>query len=171
VLDADLQDSPEAIADLLAAADDYDVVFAGRRGRHQGGARLLTGRLYRLLLSVLAGVPSDAGTFCVLRREAVARILALPVNSPSLIAMVGLAQLRNTSIPIQREPRRVGRSAYRSSLRLRLAWRMLRCVIECRFRPARNAIGTQIGTLSEKSIVRESATAGLAVNSGAAPLL
>lgn len=170
VLDADLQGSPEAITDLITAADGYDVVFAGRRGRHQEVARLLTGRLYRLLLSVLTGVPSDAGTFCVLRREAVDRILALPATTPSFIAMIGLARLRATSIPVQREPRRAGQSAYGSRLRLRLAWQMLRCVVECRFRPGDNAIGVKVGAWSATSIMRERAPGGSAVNSGEAPL-
>jgi polyisoprenyl-phosphate glycosyltransferase len=168
VLDADLQDSPEAIADLMAAADGHDAVFAGRRGRHEPMARLLTGRLYRLLLGVLSGVPSDAGTFFVLRREAVVRILALPVRNPSAIAMIGLARLRAKSIPIQRELRRVGRSAYGNRLRLRLAWRMLLCVIECRFRPAPSPVGVTIDALSADSIVRENTTP--AVNAREAPL-
>ncbi|MBX9774055.1 MAG: glycosyltransferase family 2 protein [Xanthobacteraceae bacterium] len=170
VLDADLQDSPEAITALMAAVDGYDAVFAGRRGRHEPTVRLLTGHLYRLLLGVLSGVPSDAGTFFVLRREAVDRILALPVTNPSAIAMIGLARLRARSIPVQREPRRVGRSAYGNRLRLRLAWRMLSCVIECRFRPAPRAIGVTINALSAAATVRESAPAGPAVHSGAAPL-
>jgi glycosyltransferase involved in cell wall biosynthesis len=157
VLDADLQDSPEAITDLLDAAGGYDAVFAGRRGRHQPLTRQLTGRVYRLLLGLLAGVPSDAGTFFVLRREAVERMLALPVTHPSSIAMIGLAGLRVKSIPVRREPRRVGRSAYGSRLRLRVAWRMLSCVIECRFRPAPSAIGVAISALSAASTVRESA--------------
>ncbi|HKS63200.1 MAG TPA: glycosyltransferase [Xanthobacteraceae bacterium] len=168
VLDADLQDRPEAIADLLAAADGHDAVFAGRRGRHQGLVRLLTGKLYRALLGALAGVPSDAGTFCVLRRAGVERILALPVTTPSFIAMIGLARLRATSIPIQREQRRAGYSAYSTGLRLALAWRMLRCVLEYRFRPADSAIGATIGTWVAASTVRESA--GAVVHPGEPPL-
>lgn len=169
VLDADLQDRPEAIADLLAAADGCDVVFAGRRGRHQGLARLLTGRIYRRLLNVLSGTPSDAGTFCVLRRDAVDRILALPVTTPSFIAMTGLARLRAKSLPIERAQRSGGHSAYSTRLRLRLAFRMLRCVLEYRFRPAKYAIGVTIGTLAAASIVRESAVAS-AVHRTEAPL-
>jgi glycosyltransferase involved in cell wall biosynthesis len=168
VLDADLQDRPEAITDLLAAADGYDAVFAGRRGRHQGLVRLLTGKLYRALLGLLAGVPSDAGTFCVLRREAVERILTLPVTTPSFIAMTGLARLHAKSIPIQRDQRRAGRSAYSTGLRLALAWRMLRCVLEYRFRPADSAIGATIDAWAAASIVRESA--GAVVHSGEPPL-
>lgn len=156
VLDADLQDSPEAIPDLLAAAGgDDDVVFAGRRGRHQGPVRLATGRLYRLLLSLLAGIPSDAGTFCVLRRAAVARILALPIATPSLIAMVGLARLRAKSIPVQRGQRRAGRSAYSTAARMRLAGRMLRCVLEYRLRMVDGTISGRVAAIAAASTVRD----------------
>lgn len=166
VLDADLQDAPEAIATLLAAGE-YDVVFAGRRGRHQRFVRLWTGRLYRLLLGVLSGLPADVGTFCVLRRDAVDRILALPVTTVSFIAMIGLARLRVKSIPVQREQRKAGQSAYSTGLRLCLAWRMVRCVLEFRFRPAGRAIGLTIEELSAASLIRESAGAGsVAVNPG-----
>ncbi len=155
VLDADLQDSPEAIATLRAAADDADVVFAGRRGRHQGPVRQLTGTLYRMLLGPLAGIPRDAGTFSLLRRGAVDRILALPVTTASFLAMIGLARVRLKSIPVQREQRRAGRSAYSTALRLRLAWRILRCVVELRLHPADRPIGSRIAELSTASIVRE----------------
>ena len=168
VLDADLQDRPEAIADLLGAAAGFDVVFAGRRGRHQGRVRLLTGWLYRGLLGMVSGTPADAGTFCVLRRGAVERILALPVTTPSLIAMIGLARLRAKSLPVERARRPAGHSAYSTGLRLVLAWRMLRCVFEYRLRLGDRAIGATIEALAAASTVRESA--GAAVHPGEAPL-
>ena len=168
VLDADLQDRPEAIAGLLAAAAGCDAVFAGRRGRHQGLVRLLTGKLYRALLGALAGVPSDAGTFCVLRREAVECILALPVTTPSFIAMIGLARLRAKSLPVERAQRGAGHSAYSTGLRLAVAWRMLRCVLEYRFRPADSAIGATIGTWAAASTMRDNS--GAVVDPGEPPL-
>ena len=134
VLDADLQDSPEAITDLLAAAENCDAVFAGRRGQHQAAC-------------TPADRPALPGTAGRARRRAVGlgdvlraparrrgRILALPVSTPSFIAMIGLARLRAKSIPIERAQRSAGHSAYSTRLRLRLAWRMVRCVLEFRFR-------------------------------------
>ena len=156
VLDADLQDRPEAIAHLLAAAENHDAVFAGRRGQHQPSFRLLTGRLYRALLAALSGVPLDSGTFFLLRRDGVQRILALPVSTPSVIAMIGLARLRVASIPIERAQRGAGQSAYSTMLRLRVAWRMVRCVLEFRLSLADRAIGVTIDALSAASIVRDS---------------
>lgn len=155
VLDADLQDQPEAIADLLTAADDVDVVFAGRRGWHQGVARQLTGTVYRIVLNLLAGIPSDAGTFCVIRRDGVQRILALPVTDVSLLAMIGLARLRTRSVPVRRAQRQIGHSAYSTGLRVKLARQMLRCIFDFRFRPADRAIGSRIAELSAASLVRE----------------
>ncbi|MEO0814567.1 MAG: glycosyltransferase family 2 protein, partial [Myxococcota bacterium] len=75
-LDADLQDPPEAIPELLNAAQRQgaDVVFAGRRGRYQSSARLLTSRLYKRTLSLATGVPPDAGIFAAVSRPVIDRI-------------------------------------------------------------------------------------------------
>jgi hypothetical protein len=78
------------------------------------------------------------------------------VSTPSVIAMIGLARLRVASIPIERSQRGAGHSAYSTKLRLRLAWRMVRCVIEFRLGLADRAIGVTIGALSAASIVRDS---------------
>lgn len=155
VLDADLQDQPEAITELLAAADDVDVVFAGRRGWNQGFIRQLTGTLYRKLLGMLAGIPPNVGAFSVLRHDAVRQILALPVTKASLMAMVGLAGLRSKSISIQREQRAKGESGYSTWSRIRVARQMLSCIFEFHFQPADRTIGSMMAELSTASLLPE----------------
>lgn len=126
-LDADLQDPPEAVPLLLDRLQRGDVqaVFAGRRGAYEGALRLLTGRLHRAALARLTGLPPDAGAFLALRAPAREHVLA--AAAPSLVAAVGVARLPVASVPVPRDARRVGRSAWtvrgraRQSLRT-LAW-------------------------------------------------
>lgn len=124
-LDADLQDPPEAVPALLArlARGDASVVFAGRRGAYESRARLLTGRLHRAVLSRVTGVPADAGAFLALDRSARDALLAL--DPPSIVAGVGAARLPSVSVPVARDPRPSGRSAWTASARLRQSARTL----------------------------------------------
>lgn len=132
VLDGDLQDPPEAVPILVAAGREagVPVVFAGRRGRYQSRVRLLTSRLYKRTLSLLAGVPPDAGIFVALERPAVDRLLAMRTRRrPSLVAMLGCAGLPMLSVPVERSPRPEGESSYSPLGRLRLGWRAVAWVV------------------------------------------
>lgn len=117
-LDADLQDPPEAVPLLLdrLAAADFAVVFAGRRGSYEGRLRLLTGRAHRALMRRLTGLPPDAGAFLALDARARERVLAL--QGPSLVAAIGAARLPTTSVPVTRDVRQSGRSAWTTRARL-----------------------------------------------------
>ncbi|MGI9022440.1 MAG: glycosyltransferase [Acidimicrobiales bacterium] len=126
-LDADLQDPPEAVPELLdrLAEGDVAAVFAGRVGRYEGRGRQVTGRLHRMALSRLCDVPPDAGAYVALgpaARDAVVRL-----GAPSIVAAIGTTGLPVASVPVARALRPSGRSAWRSSARLRqsvetLAW-------------------------------------------------
>jgi glycosyltransferase involved in cell wall biosynthesis len=128
ILDADLQDPPEAIPMLLARARaGADAVFAGRRGRYESAGRLFTSRLFKRLLARLCDLPPDAGMFVVLSRRAVTRVLSMGGRRPFVVAMIGCTGLPRVSIPVERAPRASGESAYgcwgrlRSGLRA-IAW-------------------------------------------------
>lgn len=124
-LDADLQDPPEAVPLLLdrLAVADVHAVFAGRRGAYEGRLRLLTGRLHRVAMSRLTGLPPDAGAFLALAPPARAAVLA--AQAPSLVAAVGAARLPVTSLPVARDDRPVGRSAWSARARVRQSLRTL----------------------------------------------
>jgi len=124
-LDADLQDPPEAVPLLLDRLCEGDVhaVFAGRRGAYEGRLRLLTGRLHRSAMTRLTGLPPDAGAFLALGRSA--REAVLTAQAPSLVAAVGAARLPVASVPVAREPRSTGRSAWTARARLRQSVRTL----------------------------------------------
>ena len=124
-LDADLQDPPEAVPLLVErlGRGDVGVVFAGRRGTYEGRARLVTGALHRSLQSRLTGVPADAGGFLPMDPPSMGALV--PLDPPSVVAGVGAAGIRSTSIPVARATRPTGRSAWTASARLRQSARTL----------------------------------------------
>lgn len=133
VLDADLQDPPEAIERLWSARSGaVAAVFAGRRGHYQSHRRHLTSRLYKQLLHVLSGAPADAGSFVLLHHTLAERLVALRPPHRALVAMIGCMGAASCSVPVQRDRRRHGASAYSAVGRLRLGLAALACVIECR---------------------------------------
>lgn len=128
VMDADLQDPPEAIPHLLTKMQEgFAAVFAGRRGRYESAFRLLTSRLFKRLLHLLCGVPADAGLFVAMNRQMVKRLLAFNVAQPFVTAMMGCTGLPLASTPVLRSQRRRGRSTYSFWKRLKtgslaIAW-------------------------------------------------
>jgi glycosyltransferase involved in cell wall biosynthesis len=117
-LDADLQDPPEAVPALLdrLAAGDAGVVFAGRRGAYESPSRMLTGRIHRAAMARLTGLPPDAGAFLAMDRPSRDRLLAL--GPPGIVAGVGAAGIPCVSVPVVRDARPTGSSAWTPAARL-----------------------------------------------------
>jgi len=124
-LDADLQDPPEALPELLdrLSLGDVGAVFAGRRGAYETTGRLVTGRLHRTLLSRLTGLPADAGAYLVLGPEARRAVLAL--GGPSVVAAIGVSGVPVSSVPVERSSRPAGSSAWTSRTRVAQSTRTL----------------------------------------------
>jgi polyisoprenyl-phosphate glycosyltransferase len=126
VMDADLQDPPEAIPRLLAELErGGEVVFAGRRGAYESVGRLAASRVFKRLLAAGTGVPRDAGMFFAIDRRGVEKLLRMSGPPPFVVAMIGRAGLEARSIPVERAPAN-GQSAYSPGKRLRAALRGLR---------------------------------------------
>lgn len=104
VLDADLQDPPEAIPALLAELrrGGWGAVYAGRRGRYESLGRLATSRLFKRALALAAGIPTDAGMFVAMTRAVADRVAAFAEPHPFVVAMIGCAGAPTTSIPVRR---------------------------------------------------------------------
>src|SRR6266567_3027676 len=116
IVDADLQDPPELIPELLKGWEQgYDVVCARRIAR-EGDTwlkRLTAAAFYRLLeRSTRTQVPRDTGDFRLLSRRAVDAAKSLREQHrfmKGLFAWIGFPQL---SVPYRREPRHAGRSKW-----------------------------------------------------------
>jgi glycosyltransferase involved in cell wall biosynthesis len=94
-MDADLQDPPELIPELLARFDaGVDIVHAVRRSRRETGARRFGMDLFHGLFGRIADFPieSNTGTFGLMSREAVDALNRLPERNrffPGLRTWVG----------------------------------------------------------------------------------
>jgi polyisoprenyl-phosphate glycosyltransferase len=128
-LDADLQDPPEAVPLLLdrLAVGDVGAVFAGRRGTYESRTRGLTGTLHRWVAARLTGLPPDAGAFFAMDGTVRAAVLTAvsEEGAPSVVLGVARAGVPVTSVPVVRDRRSAGRSAWTGRARLRQSARSL----------------------------------------------
>lgn len=116
VIDADLQDPPELIPDLVARwIEGYDVVYAQRMSREgEGSVKKLTAYLfYRVIRKVSnIDVPKDTGDFRLLSRRAVEALGQLRERNrfmKGLFAWIGYPQI---AVPYSRAPRFAGRTKW-----------------------------------------------------------
>jgi len=131
-LDADLQDPPEAVPVLLdrLARGDVEAVFAGRRGRYESRWRRGTGAAHRWLAARLTGLPRDAGAFLAMGPRVRAAVVA--ERAPSVVLAVGASGCAVTSVPVVRDPRPVGDSAWTGRARLAQSVRSLLWAVRSR---------------------------------------
>jgi polyisoprenyl-phosphate glycosyltransferase len=112
VIDADLQDPPEVIPDLVAAwLEGFDMVYAQRRER-QGETWLkkTTALLfYRLMKGVgRAELPSNTGDFRLMSRRAVDAVLRLREQHRFMKGLFAWVGFRSRAVLYDRAPRHIG---------------------------------------------------------------
>jgi glycosyltransferase involved in cell wall biosynthesis len=112
VIDADLQDPPELIPELLSHwKQGFAVVFAQRTRRlgEPAGRRVTAGLFYRMMRRVgRVGIPAEAGDFRLLSRQAVDAVRQMRERHrfmKGLFAWIGFPQ---KAVPYVRDPRRAG---------------------------------------------------------------
>lgn len=134
LMDADLQDPPEAIPTLLQRLEDggSDVIFAGRRGAYESAGRLATSFLYKRLMALLTDLPPDAGLFVALNRHAIDAVVGRQRAGPWLLPRLGTSGLRLATVPVERAPRPRGCSAFGSWGRLVKGVSSLAWAVACR---------------------------------------
>lgn len=129
VMDADLQDSPSALLQLLTShrEGNLDAVCAQRRGDYAEIGRRMTAKGYRRMIWMLSAgrVPNDASMFLVMRRAAALRVLDLDDPFVPLVPALARTGARLAAVPIERRRRDAGMSAYSGSMRAAVAARGL----------------------------------------------
>jgi len=124
IMDADLQDIPEAIPLLISKYfEGYDVVYAKRTGRKESWPLRLCYFAFYRLLSKLSDVhlPLDAGDFGLMSRRVVEQILRMPEHHRYLRGMRSWVGFRQIGVPIERAQRHSGESKYSFVRLLKLA--------------------------------------------------
>lgn len=117
LIDADLQDPPEALLPMLnvMTAEGADVVYGQRRQRSGEGwfKRATAGLFYRALRWLSAtDIPADTGDFRLLTAAMVARLNAMPEQHRFLRGMIAWLGGTQVAYPYDREPRTAGQSGY-----------------------------------------------------------
>jgi polyisoprenyl-phosphate glycosyltransferase len=126
ILDADLQDPLEVIADMLQRyREGYDVVYGQRQAREgeSGVKRLTAWAFYRLMrLFVHPNLPPDTGDFRLISRPCLDALRNMRETHRFLRGMVAWAGFAQVAVPYRRQPRAAGGSKYSWLKMIRFAW-------------------------------------------------
>lgn len=116
ILDADLQDPPELIPDMIKLWNQgYQVVYAQRLQRHQESLfkRLTAYVFYRVLKSLAdVDIPTDTGDFCLMDRQVVDVLNKMPERNRYIRGLRSWVGFKQTAIPFDRDPRFAGKVKY-----------------------------------------------------------
>lgn len=116
-IDADLQDPPEVIAEMLrrARAEGLDVVYGVRADRRRDTRfkRWTAAGYYRLIRRLVGEqVPGQAGDFRLLSRAVVEALRELPERNPVLRLVVPWLGFPSGEVRYERQERAAGRTKY-----------------------------------------------------------
>jgi dolichol-phosphate mannosyltransferase len=126
VMDADLQDPPEVVGQMIVRwREGYDVVFAVRSRRlGESMFKKLTAALYYRLLRVMLGsssIPADAGDFRLMSRPVVLTLRALREQHRFVRGLVWCVDFRQTAVSYERPARFAGETKWPFRKMLRFA--------------------------------------------------
>lgn len=125
MLDADLQDPPEILPDMMMMMDrGYDVVY-GRRAERQGETlfKKATAYLFYRFLNTLSDVdiPKDTGDFRLVSRRSLDAVLAMPERARFIRGMFAWAGYKQIGLEYVRDARVAGVTKYPFRAMLRFA--------------------------------------------------
>ena len=126
ILDADLQDPPELLPDMLSMMEREaaDVVYAVRRARAgESVAKKASAALFYRMLARLTDtdIPLDTGDFRLMTRRALDAFLSLPEQARFIRGMVAWIGFRQVPFAYDRAERHAGETHYPLSKMIRLA--------------------------------------------------
>ncbi|HEY9781778.1 MAG TPA: glycosyltransferase family 2 protein [Leptolyngbyaceae cyanobacterium] len=125
IMDADLQDPPELILEMIEKwRQGYQVVYAQRtQRRKEGWFKRFTAYLFYRLLKRLADVdiPTDTGDFCLMDRQVVNVLNSMPERNRYIRGLRSWVGFQQTSVLFERDPRFAGEVKYTFSKSFALA--------------------------------------------------
>lgn len=125
IIDADLQDPPELIPDMIAKwQEGYDVVY-GVRKRREGESRfkLITAAAFYRLLRRFTNIeiPVDVGDFRLMSARVAQQLRKLREKDRFVRGLVSWIGFRQVGIPYEREERYAGETKYPLSKMMKFA--------------------------------------------------
>ena len=124
VIDADLQDPPELILDMVSRwREGYDVVYGQRRKRKESLFKKGAYWLFYRMISFLSetDIPLDAGDFSLMDRKVVDNMVALPEKLRFVRGLRTWVGFRQVGLQYDRPPRFAGKTKYSFSKLYKLA--------------------------------------------------
>jgi polyisoprenyl-phosphate glycosyltransferase len=116
VIDADLQDPPELLSEMMRLMDGGADVVYGQRVERDGETwfkRVSARAFYRLLLRMTdVGIPPDTGDFRLMRRPVLEALLAMPEQQRFIRGMVAWIGFRQVPLEYHRDRRFAGETKY-----------------------------------------------------------
>jgi dolichol-phosphate mannosyltransferase len=127
IIDADLQDPPELLPEMLRVmrGEQADVVYGVRRSRSGETAfkRATAHGFYRLLSRATeVDIPLDAGDFRLMSRRALEALLAMPEQARFIRGMVAWLGFRQVPFAYDRQERFAGETKYPLRKMIRFAF-------------------------------------------------
>ena len=125
IIDADLQDPPELIADLYTKMNEgFQVVYARRRSRSgESTMKKFTAKaFYRILAKITSiKIPVDTGDFRIMDRKIVDVLKEMPEQQKYLRGQIAWAGFNQTYVMYDRDERYAGATGYTYKKMMRLA--------------------------------------------------
>jgi glycosyltransferase involved in cell wall biosynthesis len=117
IIDADLQDPPELIPDMLRrAGEGYDMVLAHRTSRHgESWHKQFFSHLFYRLMGILNpgfDLPTDTGDYRVMSRRAIAALARLRESNRFMKGIFAWIGFPTSKVAYERDPRYSGKSKF-----------------------------------------------------------
>ena len=125
IMDADLQDPPEVVGEMIARwQEGYEIVYGRRLSREgEGKFKRWTADLFYRALARLSSIdiPRDVGDFRLIDRKVLEAFRDMPERDRFVRGMFAWLGFRQTEVSFHRPPRLVGETKYPFWKMLRLA--------------------------------------------------
>ena len=125
IIDADLQDPPELIPEMLKYWEDgFEVIYGKRKSREgESKFKLLTAKLFYKTLNSLSDVeiPKDTGDFRLVDRKVIDVINSLPEHNKFLRGLFSWVGFNQTAFEYERKERFAGKTKYPLKKMIKLA--------------------------------------------------
>ena len=116
IIDADLQDPPELIPDMIKKWEEgYDVIYGKRKSREgESPFKLLTAKMFYKTLNALSDIeiPKDTGDFRLVDRKVVDVVNELPEHNKFLRGLFSWVGYKQTPFEYERKKRFAGKTKY-----------------------------------------------------------
>lgn len=115
VMDADLQDPPEIIYEMVEKwREGYDVAYGQRRRRKENIIKRMGYWLFYRMLAAMSeiDIPLDSGDFCLLDRRVLEAMRQLPEKLRFVRGLRAWVGFRQVAVPYERPSRPAGRPKY-----------------------------------------------------------